>query len=138
MKTVHEDAPMTADARVTALEDENTELRKKLDRLERETQCRSPSRATRTSSRKPLAEAKLSSENAALGKENMQLATELNDLVLENAEVGACIPTEVSVPVPASMKMDKGIPRVSPSKKIRKLTPRAKMGFADDEDGVFG
>ena len=49
--TVHEDAPETNNARINELENRNAALQRKVAALEREMQCRSPTKPSRT---KPL------------------------------------------------------------------------------------
>ena len=108
MCTVHED-PIEQDARTTELENENEALRRKLEALERELQCRSPS--------KSQGKSQLSSPSKDNGSDVLGTAMlKLNGMSL----------TDVIEPRTQS-------PGKTPGKKMRKLTTR-KWDLMDENE----
>ena len=108
MCAVHED-PIEQDARTTELENENESLRRKLDALERELQCRSPS--------KSHGKSRLSSPSKDYGSDVLGTAMlKLNGMSLTDA-------TEPGRQSPGK----------TPGKKMRKLTTR-KWDLMDENE----
>ena len=108
MCTVHED-PIEQDARTTELENENEALRRKLEALERELQCRSPSKSHGRS--------QLSSPSTDYGSDVLGTAMlKLNGMSLRDA-------TEPRRQSPGK----------TPGKKMRKLTTR-KWDLMDENE----
>ena len=108
MFVVHED-PIEQDARTTELENENEALRRKLEALERELQCRSPS--------KSYGKSQLSSPSKDHGSDVLGTTMlKLNGMSLRDASE----PSRQS-------------PGKTPGKKMRKLTTR-KWDLMDENE----
>lgn len=110
---VHEDPPPTPTAQIHDLESENAALHRKVQALEREFQCRSP---TKSQSRKPKPKSKVLEtyeaeagssdvENVGYGMGGMRL----DDGDTDDKEVGAVVTKT---------------PKTTQKKKVRKLTTR--------------
>ena len=105
---VHEDHPHDADHRVAELEDENAALHRRLDALERELHCRSPTKAPK------------SKATRAFGAENA--GVDGNIRALQAMDLDGAAP-------PMAIK--------TPGRKIRKLTPRT-AGLGEELYDLMG
>lgn len=111
--SVHED-PVDYSARTTELENENTALRQKLESLERELQCRSPTKSIKSAKKPKVPSLNLTNVRLAAGgahrDDSLGIAmSKLNSMNLND---------------PAGAKFLEKRPVKTPEKMMRKLTAR--------------